>query len=157
MIVVTRNAPPYQLTLAIRMPERLLSLTLFLAALGCGGQRGPDYSVLKLAQVHGAITMDGEPLSGARVEFVEAEAQPPRLCFGTTDESGHYEIRRDLKVPGCLPGEMIVRIKSGPRGEGEEGPVKDAKIPARYNSKSELRVTVEPNGSQTFDFDLKSN
>lgn len=127
------------------------------ALAGCGGKKGPDYSVLKLANVQGVVTLDGAPLSGARVSFHEANETPPRLCFGATDGSGHYEIRRDLKVPGCLPGEMIVRITSGPRGEGEEGPVKDAKIPARYNSKSELRVTVEPHGSHTFDFDLKSS
>lgn len=128
-----------------------------LLAVGCGGQRGPDYSVLKLARVEGVVTLDGSPLPGARVEFVEADKQPPRVCFGETDGVGYYKILRDRNVPGCLPGEMIVRITTGQRREGEEGPATDASVPARYNRQSVLKQTVDPNGSHTFDFELTSS
>lgn len=135
-----------------------VAIATSLSVIGCGGQRGPDYSVLKLAQVEGKVTLDGEPLPGVRVEFVEANNQPPRLCFGETDSAGNYQIYRDRNVPGCLPGEMIVRI-SGSSGL-EDGPMEEGaestKVPARYNSKSELRETVEPNSSHTFDFALTS-
>ena len=134
----------------------LLAATAAVALAGCGGQRGPDYSVLKLAQVDGVVTLNGSPLPGARVEFVEADKLPPRICFGETDAAGHYEIFRDRDVPGCLPGEMVVRITTGARREGEDGPAADASVPARYNRQSELKETVAPNGSHTFDFELTS-
>lgn len=140
-----------------RPARALLLVATAMTLIGCGGKKGPDHSVLKLAEVQGVVTLDGAPLSGARIEFHEADEVPARICFGQTDDSGRYEIRRDLKVPGCLPGEMIVRITSASGAEGESAPAKDAKIPARYNSKSELRVTVEPHGTHSFDFDLKSN
>ncbi|TWT86196.1 hypothetical protein Mal64_39390 [Pseudobythopirellula maris] len=124
---------------------------------GCGGRPGPDYSVLKLAHVEGVVTLDGEPLSGARVEFVEADKLPPRICFGTTDSSGLYQLFRDRNVAGCLPGEMVVKITTGEREEGEDEPTADATIAARYNRRSELSRTVEPHGSHEFNFELTSD
>ncbi|WP_146584519.1 carboxypeptidase-like regulatory domain-containing protein [Posidoniimonas polymericola] len=123
---------------------------------GCQKQRGPDYSVLKMSQVTGTVTLDGQPVSGARVEFVEAEKQPPRVCAGETDESGEYTIFRDRNVPGCLPGEMLVKI-TGESGVDDDSSGGDPlRIPAKYNRKTELRRTVEQNSRHTFDFALES-
>ncbi|MEQ8848040.1 hypothetical protein [Botrimarina sp.] len=142
-----------------RTPPRALRFVAWFAAMaiGCGqGQRGPDYSVLNLAKVDGVVTLDGDPLAGARVEFVEADKRPPRVCFGETDAGGRYEVFRDRNVPGCLPGEMVVKITTGARQEGEDAPAADATIPARYNRQSELKRTVAADGSHTFDFELNS-
>ncbi len=123
---------------------------------GCYGRPGPDYAALDLANVSGVVTLDGAPLSGARVEFVEADVVPGRSCFGETDSQGAYTIYRVRGVEGCLPGEMKIQITTSRAQEGESASSSESKIPARYNSKTELRETVDPNGSHRFEFDLVS-
>lgn len=134
-----------------------LALLAVATLAGCGQHRGPDYSVLKLARVTGTVTLDGKPLAGAHLAFIEADARPPRQCFAVTDASGRYEVFRDTNVPGCLPGEMKVEIARASFSEEGDGTSAGPEIPARYNRESELKVTVEPNGDHTFDFPLTSN
>lgn len=135
----------------------LATATCFVVMSGCTGGRGPDYSVLELAEVNGVVKLDGQPLEGAKVVFREANHRPPRQSYATTVADGSYRLKYDKGVFGCLPGEMVVRITLDRRGEGDDGPAQDSKIPARYNSKSELNRTVEPNGDHTFDFELTSS
>lgn len=138
-----------------RVTKSSLVLLAVSCVIGCSGRpTGPDYSVLEMAQVSGRVTMNGEPLVGVRVEFVEAKRRPPRLCFGETDSNGYYKLYRDRKVPGCLHGEMIVKITAGRKSDEATAGQTAIQIPAKYNYKSELFRTVEPNGSHTFDFEL---
>src|SRR5262245_57778273 len=115
--------------------------------LGCGSD-GPN-----VAPVEGTVTFGGRPLADATIRFEPAEGVlPPSV--GKTDAEGNYELHYSKDARGATIGDQIVRITSfGAIGEDCERQIIPEKIPARYNMKSELKVTVK-RGSNTFDFDL---
>ncbi|MBI1249681.1 carboxypeptidase regulatory-like domain-containing protein [bacterium] len=129
---------------------------------GCGGP-SINYDSVQLLPVSGTVTLDGEPLAGATVQFQDEKTFT--FSFGYTDEAGNYKLQFDSQMAGCIPGEKSVRITTtGPIGEGEgyeagesevPGGGKKERLPARYNKKSELRAHVTPE-QVVFDFDLKS-
>jgi len=130
--------------------------------LGCGRNDQPE-----LGEVTGTIRLDGKPLVGIAVVYQPESGRPAR---GTTDADGRYELIYIRNTKGTKVGPNRVEIAPSEDGETEE-PLEDQdadieteskpskpgkpKIPARYNSQSELNVDVKP-GTNTFDFDLKS-
>ena len=123
-----------------------LVLTMFVA--GCSN--APSSDLPDLAPVTGTVTMGGEPLSGASVEFQSANGQ---AASGTTDANGKYELIYSGEAKGAEVGKNTVRITTVldfPAPADYQDP-----IPAKYNQSSELEVTVEP-GENTHDFDLDS-
>jgi len=140
--------------------------TLALAALilnlaGCGGKTDqPD-----LGQVTGTVTLDGEPVSGIAVVFSPVDGRPAR---GTTNPEGKYDLIYIRQTRGTKIGRNRVEIAPSEEGddesadaEGDESTPKPKtksgkpKIPARYNTKSELEADVKP-GENVFDFKLES-
>ena len=121
--------------------------SLLLIAPGCN-QRDD------LGQVSGRVTLDGEPLPGAAVEF--SPLGPGSTSYGMTDD-GNYSMTFSRHVKGASLGESVVRITTRDV-YGEEGREKwkPEKVPPQYNRKSELKVTVEP-GRNRFDFDLETS
>ena len=122
---------------------------------GCGQSDG--YAELGLVEVTGNVTLDGQPLPGAQVAF---EGEDKRVATGTTDASGKFVLMYDSQTPGALPGPKTVRITTAAAevegGGAAEGAVVAAeKIPARYNTKSELKADVSAS-SKSFNFDLKT-
>jgi len=78
--------------------------TLYLAVVaGCG--KPSDYP--DLFPVSGSVTMDGQPLDGARVSFVPNGARP---SSGTTDSSGRYELQYTGEYAGAVAGKHRVSI-----------------------------------------------
>lgn len=147
----------------------VLSFSLMLLiTCGCSTVPATDYGKLGLVDVSGTITLDGQPLADAVVTFEDPASG--QFSFGRTDSSGAYEMQLDSEMWGVVPGEKLVRISTtrkilglnsdeeGGSEEGEEGPAApraEEAVPEKYNTKSELRVTVSESES-TFDFDLKS-
>jgi len=138
-----------------------LSGCLLMLATGCGGSIKADYSNLDLVDASGTVTLDGQPLSGATVAF---EANDGTFSSGVTDENGFFELMFNTEKSGCLAGDKTVRITVGgdPENPDEESEAEgdtpgnsNTKIPAQYNKKSTLEVTVDA-AHTTFDFDLKS-
>jgi len=134
---------------------------LFVIMAGCG-RVGPDYSKVDLADVRGEVTLDGQPLVDAVVVF---EAPDTTYSFGRTDSAGAYQLMFNSEKSGVTPGPKIVRIRtSGGLGEMSEEGAEDAEgsakepeqVPACYNSKSQLKATVE-SGAHSIDFHLKSD
>ena len=120
-----------------------------------GCEKKADYDSLKLVDVSGKITLDGQPLAGATVRF---EGPPLLFSEGVTDAEGNYRLMYDSNQAGCTPGEKTVRITSA--GALEEGADPDSapaadSIPATYNNQSTLKADVSES-NKTFDFDLKS-
>jgi hypothetical protein len=71
---------------------------------GCGGSDLPE-----LGEVSGVVTLDGEPLPNAIVEFQpSAEGRP---SSAETDEEGRYELLYLIDAPGALLGEHTVRVR----------------------------------------------
>lgn len=141
---------------------------LLLITSGCSTVPATDYGKLGLVEVSGTITLDGQPLADAVVTFEDPTSG--QFSFGKTNSSGVYELQLDSEMWGVVPGPKLVRISTtrkilglnsdeeGGSEEGEEGPaaprVVEA-VPEKYNTKSELQVTVSESET-TFDFDLKS-
>jgi hypothetical protein len=114
---------------------------------GCGSKDG-------LARVEGVVSLNGQPLSEATVEFRPAanEAAP---SSGRTDADGHYELYYTFETAGAVPGEHIVSIRTSETFFDEQGIEREREelVPAKYNIRSELKRTVEP-GKNSIDFEL---
>jgi hypothetical protein len=107
--------------------------------IGCGG------SGLELAQVGGRVTLDGQPLGVARLMFQPEGLGSP--SYGTTDSDGRYVLGYKRGVKGAMIGwhRISIQVESGTRA-----------LPARYNTKTELRREVAP-GDNVLDFELTSD
>ncbi len=142
------------------------ALTCVLTA-GCGGS---DFAVVS---VSGKVTLDGEPLAGAAVNFLPfagdhtEEAGPPSA--GITDDQGVFRLTVADGREGAVVGKHRVMIFSqnieasdDGGSEDEEGPSDDVYgdsqelVPARYNVASELIYEVLAEGASDANFDLTS-
>jgi hypothetical protein len=139
------------------MTMRFLVLSVALVLGFASGCTKDGYAELGLVPVTGTVTLDSQPLSGAKVVF---ESLDKRTSIGVTDAAGRYKLMYDSEKAGVTPGPKIVRITRGDTevegGGAAEGAAAAAEpIPARYNRKSELKADVSA-GARTFDFALKS-
>ncbi|NUQ64626.1 MAG: carboxypeptidase regulatory-like domain-containing protein [Pirellulales bacterium] len=113
---------------------------------GCGST-GPE-----LAAVSGIVTLDGQPLAGATVEFQPPKGSP---STGVTDSSGAYRLAYTARKQGAMLGKHSVRItfvaeKTDAEGNSVASP---QLLPPKYNRNSELTAEVKP-GSNKLDFQL---
>lgn len=147
--------------------KQILYLTLGLAlCTGCGS---------KLGSVTGKVQLDGKPLSNAVVTFMPVGGGSSGS--GTTDTEGNYKLN-SVAADGLEPGKYKVAITSvqvaeavteeidmnspeylamasGVGMESAKSKAPKEKIPARYNSATELEEDV-PAGPVTLNFELKS-
>ncbi len=127
---------------------------LALVAVGCDFPRQPglDYDSLGLTEVTGVVTMDGEPLSGATVSMLPAGSFSG--SYGKTDASGNYRMMYTSEKSGVMPGEKVVRVSTADLGP--ESPRGAERVPAKYNSKSTLTVTIPEGSSLVWNIELDS-
>jgi hypothetical protein len=120
---------------------------LSVAALGCGNSDYPE-----LVEVQGTVTLGGKPLAKATVEFRPLD-ETVRGGVGTTDAQGRYELTyvRDLKGAPLGNYKVIISTASDP----ETGNETKERVPARYNSRTELAAEVKE-GKESYDFTLQS-
>ncbi len=128
---------------------------------GCGSDDG-----LSRYPISGAVKYDGKPLDKGMIQFFPTAMAGPAVAAGATIAGGQYAIPT---AEGLVPGPYKVMISSAAgeekaapgesSGEGAMpglGPLHAPElIPARYNVKSELNVTVKAEGPNEFDFDLE--
>jgi hypothetical protein len=123
----------------------VLSLGALLVTAGCGSS-GPE-----LATVSGTVKMDGAPLADASVQFVPVSGRP---SYGSTDANGYYELEFTAAKSGAVPGEHTVRVSTHRRADPDSGAKgQPERIPTKYNSKSEIKKTVNP-GKNTIDIEV---
>ena len=122
-------------------------ILLCLLLAGCGSDDD-------LARVKGKVTLNGEPLEGAIVQF-QPTAEGGSPSAGKTDAKGRYKLMYTFNSPGAMPGEHVVSIRTaGAYYEDEDcQAAQQERVPAKYNSQTELKRTVKP-GRNTIDFDL---
>jgi hypothetical protein len=136
------------------MRFRLLVLSGIVFAVGCGA---------KAVSVSGKVTYGGEPIANAGVTFVPIGENKDAGAGseGKTDANGNYSLNMiSKKTPGAPPGKYKVLITwSGATGEIPEAKAspkpREEKLPAKYNTKSELTFDVPPGGTSSADFKLE--
>jgi hypothetical protein len=127
-------------------------LIMTIAATISGCSKGPA-----MTTVVGTVTIDGKPLEKGSIAFEPADGQGPTT--GATIEGGRYAAK-------ALPGQKMVRITGfeivgkRPAYPGRpDSPMRDIVkdvVPEKYNSNSDLTLTVESSDT-TGDFNLKSS
>lgn len=150
------------------MPSHIMRwfvLSLFaLVVIGCGGEKNVGRQ-----PVTGTVLMDGKPLDKGAINFHPHEGGKHLLGAGAVIENGKYSIPADQ---GLVAGKYTVAI-SAPEPSKQSGPAKDLspedqmkavsdagvpkeRLPAKYNSTTELMVDVKSTGSNKFDFTVDS-
>lgn len=126
----------------------LLGLMVVLCV-GCGGPADG------MSTVSGTVTLDGQPLADAVVEYSPLEPGM-RPAYGKTDSSGHYTVMTTRSQEGAMPGEYEVRIRTGDitSEDGVQVNIPEV-VPKNYNDETELKQTVEA-GSNTHDYALET-
>ena len=127
-----------------------LAICSFLSLVGCGSEEGP-----KLAAVTGTVTLDGQPVEGAGLQF-SVEAPGGGVAYGRTDENGRYEMHFGKSRTGAVVGKNRVKITSDDRVTVGGKKFQSTEVfPPQYNSTSEQFVEVVE-GSNEFDFKCES-
>lgn len=128
----------------------LLGLGALLFLPGCGPDRP------KTIDVHGFVTLDGDPVEGAAVLFSPAEGRP---ATGTTDAQGKFELQTFEPGDGAVEGNhrVAVTLKNvtgvGADPDGLSGEVAPGGmqvtwiVPEKYSSPTTSGLTVEVKSS----------
>ena len=118
-----------------------------LMAFGCTGE-----TELPVYPVAGTVSFNGQPVPEASIVFEDASGLPP-------DAGSVLDGEFSLSVKA---GKKIVRIRASRVIEGKEDagipgtPLRVDYIPAKYNTNSELFVTVDAEDTNEFEFKLVS-
>lgn len=152
----------------IRLASICLGFGALLLSAGCGPpDKGP-----KTVTALGVVTLDGEPVEGAAVVFIDDGGQYP--ARGTTDASGRFSLDAFEYKTGAVPGSYkaivqrtVVSDQPPPKGDSEEaehaGEVEGAfqsvynDLPKKYAMPNdELVFTIPETGVEDLKLELVS-
>ena len=125
---------------------RLAILCVVLLSTGCGGaSRG---------YVSGTVTLDGQPLSDATVEFQPDSGTP---SYGETNGSGRYTLALSADEEGAVLGMHTIRVSTFRVTAKEDGSRQTIpeQVPDRFNANSTMKREVTA-GRQTIDIEMTS-
>jgi len=132
-----------------------LGALVLAAASGCG-RRSDD---VPRATISGTVTYQGQPVVSGQIRFVPT-GTPPRPVNGTVIREGKYQaaLWGGVPVGACrveIEAWRLIPNASADRLGGGKPPAEQF-LPAKYNEKSELTLTIKPgSGAITQDYDLK--
>jgi hypothetical protein len=122
----------------------LLFVGLAVLVAGCGDGR-------QLGTVSGKVTLDGQPLAGARVNFQpDAAVRNTGIgSFGKTDANGEYSLTLiDESAKGAVVGKHRVMIKAISDNAADrvddKAPAGKDRVPLEYNLNTTLFFEVKP-------------
>ena len=128
------------------MNPRIMTIAALLLSLlaGCSDS--------KVGQVTGKVTLDGQPLKSAQIEYQPESGAP---SYGETDADGEFELHYTRQQKGALIGQHTVRIKTGGEIEGDDGETVyvTERLPLKFHRESELVRNVE-RGKNRHEFKL---
>lgn len=129
----------------------ILIITGLFAGCGSGADRPPT------AKAEGTITFENQPLEGASISFIPENGRP---ASGFTDASGHFVLRTFEAADGAIPGEhtvIISKVAADSKKSDDMYATQKSAIPEKYADlkKSGLTASVDADGENKFDFDLK--
>jgi hypothetical protein len=131
-------------------------MVILLSAIsGCDSPDG-----LNRQAISGSVTLDGQPISIGAILF-EPESPESGTAVGATIRRGGFAISRH---EGPVPGSYRVRVYSSSgiqapptKGQTDRTPRPMVeRLPARYNTQTELRATVLGQKGNSYRFDLNS-
>jgi hypothetical protein len=135
----------------------MAAVALATLLIGCGGDRAAS----KRVPVSGTVTLDKEPLAGARVIFMPTKSTVGNNAEGITDTAGHYRLAggRDTGLPA---GDYKVVISRRLLKDGSPAPADTPaevfvteSLPAPYSNRDTTRLTATvPENGATLDFPL---
>jgi hypothetical protein len=132
-----------------------LAVVVFAPFAGCNSE---GYG---LAPISGVVTLDGNPVPGALVNFqptAKDGTNPGPGSTGRCDEAGRYVLKTIRDEPGAVVGTHRVRIYSyspeSPVSQDDDAGLPKEQFPDRYNYGSKLTFDVESTGTETADFRL---
>ncbi len=145
-----------------RVYTLLSTAVMGLAAIGCSG--GIPTDDLPREAIAGTVTMDGQPLPAGTILFSpEGSKEESAASASGQIENGEFSIPRDR---GPVPGSYKVSINHTDQPEGRikiqlKKPGKKVAgfkelIPAKYNSKTELKETIPKGGKRDLKYELQS-
>ena len=119
-------------------------IAIVLPCIGCMQSSGPA-----LGKVSGTVTLDGQPVQNAGLEFI---GDAGGVAYGRTDASGRYYMSFGSSRTGALVGKNLVRITSSDKVTvGDKQYESKEVFPKKYNVNSDQYVEVAK-GSNTIDF-----
>lgn len=135
------------------MGLRYFLVLMLLAVCGCGGDG------IERTPILGKLTIQGEPLGGASIEFTPAGSSDTPGAMGVSDTSGKFEVissrRGDEGIP---PGEYKVRVSLFADADGTplpsdamqaDHPFAYEAIPAPFSGiGSPLKVSIPKEGGE---------
>lgn len=143
---------------ASKMAMRILAVAVLAAALvGCGPGHPPTYSVT------GIVTLNGDPVEGARVYFAPTDPKG-KTASGDTDAQGKFSLRSYGANDGAQAGSYKVFVTKAESVEGKQ--IADAEpdsvevttinhIPVKYNTAATTDITADVTSSGLADFKVE--
>jgi hypothetical protein len=116
---------------------------VLLLVFGCGGPSDQP----ELGTVTGKVTLNGQAVEDALVEFIPKDGGRPST--GQTDTEGNYELSYSASEMGAKVGTHSVRVSTlvaqelDDSGKPVEGTGRAEEIPESYNVKSTLEKEVK--------------
>jgi hypothetical protein len=105
-----------------------------------------------LAEVEGSVLIEGKPVRGLTLTF-QPESEVATTSVAYTDAEGNYYCQYTRDLRGAFIGKHTVSINHWPPDDYPRDAIR-YRIPARYNTNSELQIEVKP-GRNTFDWDVQ--
>lgn len=139
-----------------------LVLILFLC-MGCGNGLPP--SKLDRQTVSGSVTLDSKPLSNGSIAFHPLSPTGESTVSGTLIKEGAFKLSDENGLP---PGKYKVVITSSAAignlpsdpeaamDAAAKPPAEGPKIPAKYNTNTELTCDIVDGPNDSLSFELKS-
>jgi hypothetical protein len=134
------------------------SVAVLFAGDGCSGDGLPRQPV------SGFVTLDGQPVSSGAISFYPSLVKDPDsyVSAGAMIDRGYFSIPRSA---GLVPGRYEVMIHSATRAKrrqkrrepGNDQAVGKERIPAKYNSKSQMAIEIKDAAIKEINFRLVSD
>ena len=115
----------------------------------------------EFGSIAGVVTLDGKPLRNAKVEFIPTDKKGQRVSVKTNSD-GRYVISKNteadgVKSAGIKAGKYKVSITTFIESPDENVIDFLEEVPAKYNSKTELTVTVTREINNAYYIQLDTN
>lgn len=133
------------------------TMCLFVAAIvvsssfGCGSNEMPR---AHLVDVHGKVTVDGEPLQDGSIEFIDPSGKS-ESAIGAI-QGGEYRLK---SAPGSKRVEIRAQKTVSERtnaATGQTEKITEQILPEKFNAKSELKADIPTGAAHDAPFDLKT-